>query len=150
MTVLLENHSFQTTHCGQFLDITDDVREVVTKSGVQNGSVLVYSPHTTCSVVINESESGFVQDFCRLMDSLVPVDGSYVHDDLEVRTQNLEDDPHDIPNGWAHCRQSLIGSASQHIPVKDGEPLLGRWQRVFFLELDRSRDRKVFIQAMGE
>jgi len=146
----LENHTFQTSGCGEFVDVTEDVRDAVVRSDVRNGMALVYSPHTTCAVLINERESGFVADFTRLMDSLVPLDGGYAHDDLEVRTENLEDDPHDVPNGWAHCRQALLGSASQAIPIVDGELLLGRWQRVFFLELDRSRERRVLIQAFGE
>ncbi len=146
----LENHTFQTSGCGEFVDVTEDVRDAVARSDVRNGMALVYSPHTTCAVLINERESGFVADFTRLMDSLVPLDGGYAHDDLEARTENLEDDPHDLPNGWAHCRQALLGSASQAIPIVDGELLLGRWQRVFFLELDRSRERRVLIQAFGE
>ncbi len=81
---------------------------------------------------------------------MVPLSDNYHHDDLEARTENLEDDPHDVPNGHAHCRQALLGSASETIPVVDGQLLLGRWQKVFFLELDRARDRKVLIQVMGE
>ncbi len=111
---------------------------------------LVYSPHTTCAVLVNERESGFIEDFDELLESLVPLKGEYRHDDLSRRTENLEDDPHDVPNGHAHCRQALVGSTSQTIPIVDGRLLLGRWQRVFFLELDRARDRRVLIQVMGE
>jgi secondary thiamine-phosphate synthase enzyme len=147
---LFENHNFSTTECGQFLDVTQDVRDLVERSDVSNGMALVYSPHTTCAIVINERERGFIGDFNQLIDSLVPLDAAYRHDDLEARTENLDDDPHDVPNGHAHCRQALIGSTSQAIPIVDGELLLGRWQRVFFLELDRARDRRVLIQVMGE
>jgi secondary thiamine-phosphate synthase enzyme len=150
MKFLFENHSFATERCGQFLDITDDVRDLVVRSQIRNGMALVYSPHTTCSVLINERESGFIDDFNTLMDGLVPAAAAYRHDDLDARTENLDDDPHEIPNGHAHCRNALIGSSSQTIPIVDGELLLGRWQRVFFLELDRARDRKVLIQVMGE
>ena len=150
MKFLFENHSFRTDRCGQFLDITEDVREVVAKSDVQQGMALVYSPHTTCAVVINERESGFIKDFNALMESLVPLEGLYVHDDMDARTENLEDDDHEFPNGHAHCRNALLGSASETIPVQEGDLVLGRWQRVFFLELDRARDRKVLIQVMGE
>jgi secondary thiamine-phosphate synthase enzyme len=150
MKFLFQNHSFRTESCGQFLDVTDDLQQVVAASGVEQGMALVYSPHTTCAVVINERESGFLKDFTGLMDRLVPLDGAYHHDDLEARTENLEDDPHDLPNGWAHCRQALLGSASQTVPIVDGKLLLGRWQRVFFVELDCSRDRRVLMQVMGE
>ena len=150
MRFVLENHSFRTLRCGQFLNITDDVRDVVAKSEVKTGAALVYSPHTTCAVIVNEREGGFIEDFNTLIDSLVPRDGTYRHDDMEARTENLEDDDHEFPNGHAHCRGALLGSASETIPIADGELLLGKWQRVFFLEMDRARDRKVLIQVMGE
>ncbi len=150
MRVLLENHSFRTGTCGEFVDVTDDVADVVERSEVRSGMALVYSPHTTCAVLVNERESGFIEDFDELLESLVPLKGEYRHDDLSRRTENLEDDPHDVPNGHAHCRQALVGSTSQTIPIVDGRLLLGRWQRVFFLELDRARDRRVLIQVMGE
>jgi secondary thiamine-phosphate synthase enzyme len=150
MKMLFENHSFATTRCMEFRDVTDDVVQTVEKSGVKNGMALVYSPHTTCAIVINERESGFIRDFEALVQGLVPEDGTYLHDDMTLRTENLEDDDHDVPNGHAHCRQGLIASASQTIPIVEGELQLGRWQRVFFLELDRARDRRVLIQVLGE
>jgi secondary thiamine-phosphate synthase enzyme len=150
MRFLFENHSFRTAECGHFVDVTDDVLDLVSRSEVQNGMALVYSPHTTCAILINERETGFIRDFGTLIESLVPQDGPYCHDDLEARTENLDDDPHDVPNGHAHCRHALLGSASQAIPIVQGELQLGRWQRVFFLELDRARDRRVLIQVMGD
>lgn len=150
MKMLFENHSFATTRCMEFRDVTDDVVQTVQKSGISNGMALVYSPHTTCAIVINERESGFVRDFEDLVQGLVPEDRTYLHDDMTIRTENLEDDDHDVPNGHAHCKQGLIASASQTIPIVDGQLQLGRWQRVFFLELDRARDRRVLIQVLGE
>ena|SRR2546427_2124096 len=150
MKMLFENHSFATTRCMEFRDVTDDVLGTLGRSGVTNGMALVYSPHTTCAIVINERESGFIRDFEQLVQSLVPEDKAYVHDDMALRTENLEDDDHDVPNGHAHCKQGLIASASQAIPIVDGRLQLGRWQRVFLLELDRARDRRVLIQVLGE
>lgn len=150
MKMLFENHSFATTRCMEFRDVTDDVLGTLERSGVKNGMALVYSPHTTCAIVINERESGFVRDFEQLVQALVPEDKPYIHDDMTLRTENLEDDDHEVPNGHAHCKQGLIASASQAIPVIDGRLQLGRWQRVFFLELDRARDRRVLIQVLGE
>jgi secondary thiamine-phosphate synthase enzyme len=150
MKFLFENHDFTTERCGQFLDITDDVEDLVERSEIAQGMALVYSPHTTCAVIINERERGFIQDFNGLLDRLAPLGSAYAHDDLEARTENLEDDPHDIPNGHAHCRGALLGSSSETVPVVDGRLVLGRWQRIFLLELDRARERKVLIQIMGE
>jgi secondary thiamine-phosphate synthase enzyme len=150
MKHLFENHDLATDRCGQFIDITDDVLTAVSKSEVENGTVVVYSPHTTCAVVINEHESGFIEDFNEFLAELAPEQGRYYrHDDLAIRTEGLDDD--DLhPNGWSHMRAGLLSSSSQTIPIVDGALLLGRWQRVFFCELDRSRPRKIFIQVIGE
>jgi secondary thiamine-phosphate synthase enzyme len=150
MKMLFENHSFTTSRCMEFVDVTDDLVEMVERSGVSDGMALVYSPHTTCSIVINERESGFIRDFGDVVEGLVPKSAAYRHDDMALRTENLEDDDHDVPNGHAHCRQGLIASASQAIPIVQGALQLGRWQRVFFLELDRARDRRVLMQVMGQ
>ena len=74
------------------------------------------------------------------------------HQEAQHRDHDGEaaDPVHPRPNGHAHCKHALIGSASQTIPIIDGELQLGQWQRVFFIELDRARDRKVFIQVLGE
>jgi secondary thiamine-phosphate synthase enzyme len=148
---LFENHDLATSTCGQLIDLTSDVVGAVERSEVQNGMVLVYSPHTTCAIVINERESGFFEDFHELLEELVPKEGPYYrHDDLSIRTEGLEDDPHDVPNGHSHCRAALLSSSSQAIPVVDGALILGRYQKVFFCELDRARERKVFIQVLGD
>lgn len=148
--MLFENHDLSTTRCMEFVDVTDDLLDMIGRSGVENGMALVYSPHTTCSIVINERESGFIRDFEDLIEGLVPLGHAYRHDDMALRTENLEDDDHDVPNGHAHCRQGLIASASQAIPIVDGALQLGRWQRVFFVEMDRARERKVLMQVLGE
>jgi secondary thiamine-phosphate synthase enzyme len=100
--------------------------------------------------VINERESGFMEDLRELLEQVAPRKGRYYrHDDLSIRTEGLDGDPHEIPNGHAHCRAALM-STSQTIPVVDGDLRLGHWQRIFFCELDRARPRKVFIQVIGE
>lgn len=146
-----ENHDLMTESCGQFIDITDDVLAAVSRSGVENGQVVVFSPHTTCAVVINERESGFMEDFVELMDELAPRgDRYYRHDDLTIRTEGIEDDTADFPNGHSHVRSALLSSTSQTIPIVGSKAMLGHWQRVFFCELDRARSRKVFVQVTGE
>jgi secondary thiamine-phosphate synthase enzyme len=151
MTHRFENHDLVTDHTSQLIDLTDDVKDVVERSRVTNGIALVYSPHTTCALVINELEDGFAEDFADLLAELAPADGRYYrHDDLDIRTQGIEDDTADFPNGHSHCRAGLLASSSQTVPIVDGQLMLGRWQRIFFCELDRSRPRKVFIQVLGE
>lgn len=144
------NHDLETANCGAFVDITDDVVGAVEESGVRFGTATVYSPHTTCAVVINEPESGFLEDFRRLLDELVPGEGRYYrHDDMDIRTECLDPEG-DTANGHSHCRAALLSSTSQAIPVVEGRLMLGRWQRIFFCELDRSRSRKVYLQVVGE
>lgn len=151
MKHVFENHDVETLHCGQLIDVTDDLFAIVERSGVTYGNALVYSPHTTCAVIINERERGFFDDFQEALDGLVPSDGPYYrHDDLSIRTEGLEDDPHDVPNGHSHVRAALLASSSQTIPIVDGRLLLGRYQRVFFCELDRARPRKILLQVLGD
>jgi secondary thiamine-phosphate synthase enzyme len=130
-------------------DITEDVAATVRESGVRNGIACVYSPHTTCSVRVNEWEAGFLEDFAALLRRLVPNDGYYAHDDWDKRTENICPEDMEIGNGHAHCMSMLLGPAGESIPVRDGELLLGTWQRVLFLELDRERDRRWVVQVVG-
>lgn len=151
MRHLFENHDLATAECGQFVDVTGDLLDMVERSGIENGMALVYSPHTTCAVVINERESGFIEDFNEFLEKVAPSAGPYYrHDDLEIRTEGLEDDPHEFPNGHSHVRAAMLSSSSQTIPIVDGKLLLGRYQKVFFCELDRGKERKVFMQVIGE
>ncbi len=130
-------------------DITGDVAEAVRESGVRDGIVCVYSPHTTCCVRVNEFENGFLADFAELLRRLVPSERYYAHDDWDRRTENICEEDMAAGNGHAHCMSMLLGSAGESIPVRDGELCLGTWQRVLFLELDRERDRRWLVQVVG-
>ena len=146
-----ENHDLVTERSSQLIDVTDELHAAVERADVENGMALVYSPHTTCAIVINEHESGFIDDFNELLAELAPEDGRYYrHDDLDIRTEGIEDDTGLYPNGHSHLRAGLLSSSSQTVPIVDGNLMLGRWQRIFFCELDRSRPRKIFIQVIGE
>lgn len=138
---------FVTSGINEFWDLTGLVRQVVERSGVRHGQVTIYTPHTTTSIVINESESGFLKDFRRAIDTVIPEGAYYEHDDHAVRTENLQED--EYINGHSHVRQLLVGQPSVTVPVVDGEVLLGQWQRVMFVELDQARERRAFIHAQG-
>jgi secondary thiamine-phosphate synthase enzyme len=141
---------FQTGSHLQVTDITEDVRELVRESGVTDGICLVYSPHTTCCVRVNEFEQGFLEDFAALLSRLIPDDTYYAHDDWERRTENICEEDMEVGNGHSHCMSMLLGSASESIPVGDGELCLGQWQRVLFIELDRSRPRRWLVKVVGD
>ena len=130
-------------------DITDEVQDIVRQSGIQDGICSVYSPHTTCSVRVNEWERGFLEDFAVLLKRLVPTEHYYAHDDWDRRTENVCEEDMEVGNGHAHCMSMLLGPAGESIPVRDGELALGQWQRVLFLELDRARDRRWLAQVVG-
>ena len=133
-------------HAPEFIDITDEVARIVEASGVREGTALVFSRHTTAAVKINENEPLLLRDMSRFLASAAPKEAEYRHNDFVIRTANMTKD--ECPNGHAHCQHLLLG-ASETIPVSGGELLLGQWQRVFLIELDRPRPRDVVIQIQG-
>ena len=135
-----------TSSAPQFVDITDRVCAVVQEAGVLAGLVAVYSRHTTAAITINESEPLLLEDIARLLERVAPQGDDYRHNDFSVRTVNMIED--EAPNGHAHCRHLLLG-ASETIPIVDGRVALGRWQRVFLVELDQPRTRDVLVQVLG-
>jgi secondary thiamine-phosphate synthase enzyme len=132
-----------------FVDVTDDLRRAIKDSGVTNGCAVAFCAHTTCALLINEWEDGALEDFRRRLDTLVPGEGYYAHDDLERRTQNLQEG-HERANGQAHVTQMLLGATSHAIPVAAGEPAFGRWQRLLLLELDEPKGRQVIFHVFGD
>ncbi len=130
-------------------DITHDVQAAIRESGVRNGICCVYSPHTTCSVRVNEWENGFLEDFAVMLKRLVPTEHYYAHDDWDRRTENISREAMENGNGHSHCMSMLLGPAGESIPVRGGDLCLGTWQRVLFLELDRERDRRWLVQVVG-
>ncbi len=137
---------YRTSRAPEFIDITDDVREVVRRSGLMYGFVIVFSRHTTAAIRINEAEPLLLQDMEALLARMAPPGIYYRHNDVSVRTVNLTEGE-DL-NGHAHCQHLLLG-ASEAIPVEEGEMLLGCWQRIFLVELDCPREREVIVQVCG-
>jgi secondary thiamine-phosphate synthase enzyme len=148
--VFQAERSLRTSGGLEIRDITEEVREFVLESGVADGIACVYSPHTTCMVRVNEFETGFLEDFIRMVRRLVPSEKYYAHDDWDRRTENLCPEDMEFGNGHSHCMAMLLGPAGESIPVRDGELCLGKWQRVLFKELDRSRDRRWIVQVVGD
>jgi secondary thiamine-phosphate synthase enzyme len=141
---------FETKTGGRLdaLDITDEVLNVVGSSGVRQGNALVFSPHTTCCVLLATPGMGMLAAFERAMKTIAPDDGYYAHDDLEIRTENLlENEPANAP---AHIIHAFLGKASEAIPICEGRLMLGDQQRVLFIELDSSRERRYCVQVIGE
>ena len=80
---------------------------------------------------------------------MVPADVYYAHDDLERRTQNLQEG-HERANGRSHVTQMIVGGSSHAIPVAAGEPMFGQWQRLMLLELDEPKERSIVFHVFGD
>lgn len=147
-TVKLHRESIRLTaqRAQEFIDITAAVEEILERSSIQEGSLLVFSQHTTAAIEINENEPLLLRDMACFLERIAPRTGDYKHNDFIIRTVNMNED--ECPNGHAHCRHLLL-KTSETIPVAAGELLLGRWQRIFLIELDRPREREVIIQVQG-
>jgi secondary thiamine-phosphate synthase enzyme len=132
-----------------YLDLTEDLQRAIKDSGVTEGAAVVFCSHTTCALLINEWEAGALEDFRRHLCGMVPHEGVYfAHDDFAIRTQNLHED--ERKNGHAHVKAMLLSATSHAIPVADGEPALGQWQRLLLMELDDPKDRQVLVHVFGE
>jgi secondary thiamine-phosphate synthase enzyme len=132
-----------------FVDLTDDLRRAIKDAGVTEGCAVVFCAHTTCTLLVNEWEDGALRDFRARLDDLVPDNVYYAHDDLERRTQNLQEG-HERKNGQSHVTQMVVGGTSHSIPVIAGEPAFGQWQRLLLLELDEPKDRSIVFHVFGD
>lgn len=134
------------TRSPQLVDITAQVAEVVVRSGIVHGQVVIFCRHTTASVVMNEDEPLLHEDIADFLEGLASSTASYKHDDFSIRTENLIDD-HGL-NAHAHLKHLLLG-ATLTLPVIDRNIAMGAWQRVFLLEMDRPRPRALLVQVSG-
>jgi secondary thiamine-phosphate synthase enzyme len=107
-----------------FVDITDDVQRALDESGIDGGQLTVFAPDVACAILVNERESGLLEDIKRTIDRLT-LNGSTL-------------------------RAGMLGSASVVLPVADGRLRLGTWQRVLLVEMERAGSRSVVVQIVGE
>lgn len=136
-----------TSRAMEFIDLTDQIEAQVAETGIRTGLVNIQSLHTTTAIIVNEHEPLLLEDFEALLTRTAPPQTSYRHDDMRVRTVNLA--PGERPNGHAHCRALLLPSSAL-LNLADGRLQLGRWQRLFLVELDGPRDREVSVLVLGE
>lgn len=130
MTVL----DVQTYQTSAMINVTRQVRDVLSQSGVREGIAIVHCPHTTAGMTINENaDPDVVRDLLRALDALVP--------DMEYR--------HMEGNSPAHLKASLMGS-SVTVPVAGGDLALGTWQGIYFCEFDGPRHRKYCVQIIEQ
>jgi secondary thiamine-phosphate synthase enzyme len=135
-----------TSRAPQFIDITEDVARIVASSGTLFGQAAVFSGHTTAAIKVNENEPLLLEDLARIIQQIAPPHGDYEHNDFSRRTVNMDED--ECENGHAHC-QHLFLSTSETVPIIEGRLALGQWQRIFLVELDRPRERRVLVNVVG-
>ena len=127
-------YNVQTKSKVELVDITRDVQNAVAKAGLSEGICLVYIPHTTAGVTINEAaDPAVVQDITKEINKIIPFHDNYKH---------LEG------NSAAHIKSSLFGISTQ-IPVSGGKLTLGTWQGIYFCEFDGPRHRSFIVQLLG-
>lgn len=130
----MERFELETPAYG-FVDITARVRQIVRESGIEEGLCVVYCPHTTAAITINENaDPDVVRDLKLALADIFP---------------DRRDFKHAEGNSAAHLKSSAIG-ASETIPVTGGAMALGTWQGIYFCEFDGPRHRKIYVQVVGE
>jgi secondary thiamine-phosphate synthase enzyme len=131
----MDEVSVKTSSHTQFIDITSKVSEILQKTGIKEGMCTVFTPHTTAGITINENADPDVpRDIIKEMEKVIPLNDGYAH---------IEG------NSAAHIKSSLFG-CSETVIIRNGTLMLGTWQSVFFCEFDGPRNRKVWIEIVGE
>jgi secondary thiamine-phosphate synthase enzyme len=129
----------------EFIDITNQVEDVISTSGIREGQVLVYSPHTTMSIAVNHNEPMLIRDFVKILYKIAPIDDQYSHDLFELRRDKKTDGR---SNGHSHCKTLMMG-ISETIPVEKGKMMITGRQAVFAIDFDGARKRELIIQVIG-
>jgi len=129
----MKSFSVKTNSQYEMLNITNQIQNIVYDSGILDGVVYIFVPHTTAAVTINEgADPSVMKDIIKEMDKIVPLRDGYLH---------LEG------NSAAHIKSTLVG-ASEMVMIENGSLVLGTWQAIFFCEFDGPRQRKVFVKVL--
>lgn len=124
----------KSNHKSEMIQITSEIKELVIRSGVKNGLVTVFTPHTTAAVFLFENlDPNLCRDFLKTMGEIAPSDKKYAHVG---------------ENAHAHIKSAMMG-ASVTILIEDANLLLGKWQGLFFADFDGPREREIYIKIAG-
>jgi secondary thiamine-phosphate synthase enzyme len=136
MATYQDEFEIKTSKRTEVVDITEKVEAAVRKSKIKNGICLIFVPHATAAVVLEEAEAGLIKDMEAAIQKNFPRAAGYRHDRID-------------DNADAHLASGFIGQ-SRIYPVKDGKIVRGTWQQSLFLELDGPRNRQVIVTVVGE
>jgi secondary thiamine-phosphate synthase enzyme len=128
---------FNTKKHREYINITSQVEEILAKSGIQEGMVLVSAMHITAGVYVNDAETGLIQDIDEWLEALAPFKPEYRHH----RTGET--------NGDSHLKSLLIHH-EVIVPVTNGRLDFGPWQQVYYAEFDGQRRKRLIVKVMGE
>jgi secondary thiamine-phosphate synthase enzyme len=126
----------ETSKRYDFLNITEDVNDIIRKSGVDDGLVLVNPMHITAAVYVNDAESGLLADYREWLEELAPAKPDYKHH------QTGED------NADAHLKRTLMGHQVT-MSVAKGELELGTWEQIYYAEFDGQRKKRILVKVIG-
>ncbi|MBO0723681.1 MAG: YjbQ family protein [Blastocatellia bacterium] len=138
--------ALESSACMQFIDLTERIAGIVAESGVRHGMVNIQTRHTTSAIIVNENEPLLLEDLEVALERFAPRNALYQHNDFSRRLDIPPDEP---ANGHSHCK-ALFLPTSVSINIVEGELQLGRWQSVFFIELDEARMRLISVMVIGE
>lgn len=143
------NHvlSLTTNATLDFIDVTDKVKKIIKENGIKNGIINVQSMHTTMAVIIQEAEPLLLGDLKKTLEKVAPRTMEYMHDNFEVRTVNMN--PDEPINGHSHCKAVFL-TPGVFLNIVKSKLQLGKWQRIFAVELDDSRSRQIALQIIGK
>ena len=136
-----ESFTIDTNQRVEIVDLTDRIMTHVRSFAVREGTVSVWSMHTTCALFINESQKALLADITQLLIDFAPTDRRYLHNDPDHSDCSRS-------NADSHLRAMLLGH-SLTLQISGGEVVLGRWQRILMAELDGARSRTLRVQIMG-
>jgi len=139
MTVYQAELNLKQTYEGDIIDITSEISQIVSKSGINNGIVSIFNAGSTGAIITLEYEPGLLKDIPNFLERIIPKNMDYFHE------QTWHDG-----NGHSHVRASLLGP-SLTVPVNNSNVFHGTWQQIAFIELDaKPRKRKLMITVIGE
>ena len=132
---MLKEFKIKTSKKQELIDITEEIKKII--SDVEEGICLVYTPHATAGILINENyDEKVCEDIINKLEELIPEKGNYKHDCVD-------------DNAHAHIKSAIIGP-SETIIIKDGKLLLGTWQGIALVEFDGPRIRKIYVKIIKD
>lgn len=137
MKIFTEYLWFNTKKKREYINITSTVSDILKKSGINEGMVLVSAMHITAGVYVNDAESGIISDIDEWLENIAPFKSDYKHH----RTGET--------NGDAHLK-SLMIHHEVIVPITDGQLDLGTWQQIYYAEFDGMRKKRLIVKIMGE